>query len=189
MILARALALAMVTLALAGCSQLRVATEYDRSAKFAALHTYAWQSTGPPETRDPRLKSKRLDATVRSAVDRVLAAKGYTSAAAGTTVDFLVAYHIVVNQKTSAAEIDRTYGYGRSGGWGGGTYGGWGWSTTQVHDYEQGTLLIDIIDPATMNLLWRGTGTRVIAEGTSRDKRAARITDAVDQILAEFPPR
>ncbi|MDX2167681.1 MAG: DUF4136 domain-containing protein [Deltaproteobacteria bacterium] len=163
-------------------------TEYDRSANFGAFHTYAWRSTEPPATGDPRLKNKRLDTTVRSAVDRTLAAKGYQSAAAGTTADFLVAYHIVVNQKTSAAEIDRTYGYGRSGGWGGGTYGGWGWTTTQSYDYEQGTLLIDIIDPATMNLLWRGTGTRVIAEGTSHDKRAARITDAVEQILKDFPP-
>ena len=189
--LAACLALALVTLALAGCSQLRVTTEYDRSADFGALHTYAWRPGAPAETGDPRINTKRLDAVVRGAVDRVLASKGYQSAASGTTADFLVGYHVVVRQKTSAAEIDRTYGYGHGGGWGGSSgYGGWGgWSTTQVYAYDEGTLLIDVIDPPTMNLLWRGTGTRVIAQGKSREKRAARVNEAVEQILAKFPPR
>ncbi|MEO8603498.1 MAG: DUF4136 domain-containing protein [bacterium] len=182
------LALALVMLAAAGCSQVRVTSEFDRSANFGALHTYAWRPGAPRETGDPRIKTTRFDAAVRSAVDRVLAAKGYQLAAAGTTVDFLVWYHVVVRQKASAAEIDRTYGYGHTAGWGG--YGGWGgWSTSQTYNYEEGTLLIYVIDPTTMNLLWRGTGSRVIAKGASREKRAARLNDAVEQILAKFPPR
>jgi hypothetical protein len=76
--------------------------------------------------------------------------------------------------------VDAWYGY-RVGGWG-------GWPQTYAYDYTEGTLLIDVIDPATMTLLWRGTGTGVVDPTASPQRREQRINDAVDRILDEFPP-
>jgi hypothetical protein len=131
------------------------------------------------------LDSTLLDTRVRAAVDRVLQSKGYQLAAAGMTPTFLVGYHAAVRQKTTVQTtgqpMNMWYGYG-AGGWG-------GWPETYVHEYEEGVLLIDVIDPKTMKLLWRGTGTAVVDPTASPEKRERRINEAVDQILAEFPPR
>ena len=67
----------------AGCSSVTVKTDYDRSASFANLHTYAWRPGRPSPTGDPRFDSPELDAQIRAAVDRVLASKGYQLAGAG----------------------------------------------------------------------------------------------------------
>jgi len=178
----RATVVLLVALALAGCARVTVTTDHDPSANFGALHTYAWRPGPQQGVGDPRFDSTLIDKRVRAAVDRVLASKGYRSAAPGTTADFLVGYHAVVRQKTSVQTINRWYGYRVGGGW----YGG---PQTYAHDYDEGTLLIDVIDPATMQLLWRGSGTGVVDPQASPEKREQRINDAVDQILAGFPPR
>ena len=179
------LAISFIALVLAGCSPVKVSVDYDRSANFAALHTYVWRTGAQPATGDPRLDSTLLDTRVRAAVDRVLQSKGYQLAAPGTTPTFLVGYHAAVRQKTAVQTTGQPmnvwYGYG-AGGWG-------GWPETYVHEYEEGVLLIDVIDPTTTKLLWRGTGKAVVETTTaSPEKRERRINEAVDQILAEFPP-
>lgn len=179
--LIRTMVILPIALALAGCSQITVRADHDPSANFGALHTYAWRPEPQQGVADPRFDSTLIDKRVRAAIDRVLASKGYRAAAPGTTADFLVGYHAVVRQKTSAQTINRWYGY-RLGGWHGGPQ-------TYVHDYEEGTLLIDVIDPATMELLWRGSGTGVVDPKASPEKREQRINDAVERILADFPPR
>jgi hypothetical protein len=177
----RATVVLLVALALEGCSQITVTAEHDPSANFSALHTYAWRPGPQQGVGAPRFDSALIDRRVRAAVDRVLASKGYRTAAPGTTPDFLVGYHAVVRRKTSARTINRRYGY-RVGGLPGGP-------VSSARDYEQGTLLIDIIDPATMQLLWRGTGAGVVDPTASPEKREQRINDAVERILADFPPK
>jgi len=54
-------------------------------------------------------------------------------------------------------------GYGGYGGYGGG-WGGWGGggmgsSTTYATTYTEGTMIIDLYDPDSKKLIWRGTGT------------------------------
>jgi len=171
----------LLVLVLAGCSRITVTAEHDPAANFGALHTYAWRPGPQQGVGDPRFDSTLIDKRVRPAIDRVLAAKGYQMAAPGTAADFLVGYHAVVRQKTSGQTISRWYGY-RVGGARGGPQ-------AYAHDYDEGTLLIDVIDPATMQLLWRGSGTRVVDPQASPEKREQRINEAVDQVLADFPPR
>ena len=174
------LPIALVALALAGCLQVTVTTDHDPAANFGALHTYAWRPGPQQGMGDPRFDSTLIDRRVRAAIERVLASKGYRAAAPGTTPDFLVGYHAVVRQKTSVQTINRWYGY-RVGVWRG--------PETYVRDYDEGTLLIDVIDPATMQLLWRGSGTGVVDPLSSAEKREERINEAVERILADFPPR
>jgi len=177
----RTMVVPLVALVLAGCSRITVTTDHDASANFGALHTYAWRPGPQQGVGDPRFDSTLLDKRVRAAVDQVLVSKGYRAAAPGTTADFLVGYHAVVRQKTSVQTINRWYGY-RVGGLPGGP-------GSYARTYDEGTLLIDVIDPSTMQLLWRGSGTGVVDPQASPEKREQRINDAVDRILADFPPR
>jgi hypothetical protein len=127
---------------------------------------------------DPRFDNSIIDARVRASVDRALAAKGYTRVESGSP-DFLVGYHAVLRAKMDVATIDRWYGY-RGGGFANPHY--------DVRPYDEGTLLIDVIDPASTKLLWRGTATGAVLEKADVDKREKRADQAVNDILAEFPP-
>jgi uncharacterized protein DUF4136 len=172
----------LVTLACAACAtRVAVTSDYDRAANFAAFRTYAWRPGPQQGVGDSRFDSTLIDARVRAGVERVLTSKGYQKAAPGTVADFLVGYHTVVRQKTSFQTVNRWYGY-RPGARG-------SWPQTYTYDYDQGTLLIDVIAPATMDLLWRGTGTGVVDPQASAEKRERRINEAVDAILAGFPPQ
>jgi len=177
----QSLRVTLAALLLAGCSTVTVTTDYDRSANFGALRTYAWRPGPQQGLDDPRFDRGFLDARVHAAVDRVLAARGHQQATPGTAPDFLVGYHAVVRQKTSVQTINSWYGY-RVGGWA-------AYPATHTYDYDEGTLLIDVIEPTTMKLLWRGVGKGVVDASASAEKRERRINDAVDKILADFPPR
>ena len=78
--------------------------------------------------------------------------------------------------------VNTGYGYGRYG-----RYGGISTSTT-VSEYQEGTLLIDMIDPSSKQLVWRGSGQARIRQSSSPEEREKRIGEAVQQILEDFPP-
>ena len=59
---------------------------------------------------------------------------------------------------------------------------------TYVYQYDEGTLLIDVLNPATMKLLWRGYARAVVDPRASRAKRTERINDTVERMFKEFPP-
>ena len=162
---------------LSACSQLTVRTDYDRSVQFTGLRTYNWRPDTPPDTGDPRFDTPWLGTRVRTAVNRVLAAKGYQKSTGGSP-DFVVGYYLVLKERTTDfVTINRRFGYG----WG-------GFPETHSDDYTQGTLLIDVIDPKTMQLMWRGSASGVVDRTASREKRERRITAAVDAVLKKFPP-
>ena len=50
--------------------------------------------------------------------------------------------------------------------------------------YKEGTLVIDIVDSKSKELVWRGTGTDVL----NRSAPAKDLVAAVEKILEEFPP-
>ncbi len=168
----------VVLLALAGCSTFKIRTDYDRTADFPALHTYGWRPAPPDPTGDPRFDNTSIDAAVRAAIDRQLVAKGYTPSSGAA--DFLVGYQAVIKSKVDVATVDRRYGYR-----GGVAYGHPGLDT---RTYDEGTLLVDVIDPRTMKLLWRGSASGVVHPESSIEKREQRVNQAVADILKEFPP-
>jgi hypothetical protein len=57
-----------------------------------------------------------------------------------------------------------------------------------VSQYDEGTLVIDFVDMAKQELVWRGIGTGAVSESPSVEERTANINNAVMQILEQFPP-
>ena len=48
---------------------------------------------------------------------------------------------------------------------------------------------IDILDGESGRLIWRGTATAEVREGTSTEVRSERVAEAVQKVLAQFPSR
>ena len=53
----------------------------------------------------------------------------------------------------------------------------------------EGTLIIDMIDASTKQLVWRGSATGVLDENPSPEKVTQNVNNAVAAILAQYPPK
>ena len=172
------------------CSGVRVKTDYDPGVEFGSLRTFAWidpelREEPRPENAaptDPFTHNTLIDKRVRDEIETQLTSRGFRRAAEGETPDFLLRYELVSRQvdRDYPVFVSGGYGYGHRGyGYGSGV--GYGSSVT----YDEGTLIIDVIDPASQRIAWRGYGT-----SQSRDLQldAERVQRTVSEILKRFPP-
>lgn len=179
----RTLLAAAALFGLAGCGTgVDVQTDYDPQAipKFAGWKTYAWLPA--KEGGDTRASNSLVGNRVKRAVDSVLAARGFTE---GANPDFLVGWHLSIEGKMDVNTVNNYYGYGW-GRWYGPGYPGY--SSTTVREYDEGTLLIDMVDARAKELAWRGQGKGEIKPDLEPAEREQRITMAVSMILETFPP-
>jgi hypothetical protein len=101
--------------------------------------------------------------------------------------DFKVGWHGAIDQKLDVGTMDSYYGYGW-GSWYSPYYGG-GAPHTYVREYEEGTLILDVVDAASNKLVWRGTAQAELSSNSSAEKRQERLNEAVSKILEDFPPK
>lgn len=170
-------ALVMLLLVLAGCSTLSVRYDYDREADFGKYRTFAWSEQEVPG--DELARNPLIQKRVRSAVDETLASKGYTLSEFDQA-DFIVAVHAGIKERMRVQDWGR---YGWYHPWWG-PYGG----RVDVRYYEEGTLVIDIVDAKKKELVWRGTGTGIVKRYARPEKIQKDIDQDVTRILAAFPP-
>ncbi len=183
------LSMLVLAAALAGCSSLKVNTEFDPTAPYASYKTYAWNPRAPGPEEAPSIRNPIILAQVMAAVDRELAGKGLVLTRPEANPDFLVAVH---GWAQSRVEVTN-YGYVYGGGYMyGPAYGPYQPAVvvpaTEIRSYTDGTLLIDFVDAKTMKLVWRGTATDTF---TSPDLNAVKRTvdEAARQLLGAYPPK
>jgi len=110
--------------------------------------------------------------------------------AVSSNPDLLIHTTAIVKDKQSlSSNTTYTGGYGYGGyyrpyGWGGGM--STGYTTYSVDEYKDGSLIIEVVDAKTKNLLWEGIGNKEI-DKPAKDLDAA-VKDAVAKILAGYPP-
>jgi hypothetical protein len=156
-----------------------VRTDYDTAADFSRLRTYRWLQTPSNAPRDPRIDNDLLQSRVRVAVNDALHAKGYTEASENP--DFRVTYHVMLRDKLDVQSFPLYYGYG---------LGSWpGASDVRLSQYEEGTLMLDVIDSASNELVWRGAAQARIDPNRSPQERTELINSAVRKMLDRFPPQ
>jgi hypothetical protein len=150
-------------------SAAEVKTDYDRNAHFAQYKTYSWKRV---QTRDPLMVDR-----IKSAVNGSLAAKGLTEVPTGGDIS-IVANEVTQNQQT----LDTFYNnFG-----GGRRFGGFGDATTTTETYRVGTLVVDLSDPATKKLVWRGSASDTLSDKS--EKNIDNLDKGVVKMFKNFPP-
>ena len=152
----------------------QVKTDYDRSANFAQYKTYSWEHV---KTQDP------LDVDrIKTAVNAALAAKGWTQVDSGGDVS-IVAMEITRNQQTLNTFYD-----GLGGGWGWRRFGGGGLgeATTTTETYKVGTVVVDLFDTKTKQLIWRGAESDTLSSNSN--KNIKNLDKGVEKMFKQFPP-
>jgi hypothetical protein len=169
-----------------GCSTVKVHNDYDPGVDFSTLKSFAWMEKPNPNEAPTIAENTLLTDRIERSVDAALAAKGLRKVPRAEA-DFLISQHIGVQQKLQVDTTQFGYGYGFGYGAWGGPIGGYP-SQTTVSQYEEGTLMIDFVNPESTSLIWRGTGQSRLRRASSPEDREKLIRSAVDQILGQFPP-
>ncbi|HVR96419.1 MAG TPA: DUF4136 domain-containing protein [Thermoanaerobaculia bacterium] len=163
----RALSLvaSLALLGLTACAGAKISTDFDKAADFSHFKTYSWIKG--MSAADPLVEER-----IKSAVDRKLAAKGLTQ------VESSADLHVATYASTSVQQEVNTasYGYGYSGT-------GWDNSMVSVSAVDVGTLVLDLVDPSSQKLVWRGTATGVVGYSVQQEK----VDRIVERMLTRFP--
>ena len=164
-----------------GCaSAAGVSIHSDRNpaADFGRYTRYVWASAplggGEWPARNDRTA---FDWRVRQLVDEQLAGRGYAQAAPGEA-DFAVGYRVSTQEK----ELTDTFGEYAQYRAAGGTQG---LGDTWVQGYREGTLVVEVSDARTRQLVWYGSATAVVNPAL----REQRLPDAIRRIFDRFPAR
>lgn len=182
------LAFALTTFAGTASAQ-KPQIQWDPQYGFNSIKTFGWQST--PET-----SLEQSDPFMHS---RVLTAIEYQLVSAGLTLvdenpDVWVTYHTETEDRVRLRS--NSYGYG-FGGYGLGAWDTFGYgfggpisTTTDVVEYEANTLIVDIWDPGTEELVFRGSVTRVFSESPQKaekqlDKAIEKMAKRAEKLISD----
>lgn len=172
---------------LLGCSA-TPNVEFDEETRFGEYQTFAWAPPERGDVEDPVLDSGLLDRRVKRAVSSVLTDRGFEEVAP-EEADFLVTYHTATRERMSESNVrvHLTYGYGYPyyPAWYGSRYYPYAPYTRESRSYREGTLMVDIVDRAEEQLIWRGWRSGEVRQSRYTEEQ---VLAQVRSILSDFPP-
>lgn len=163
--------------ALVGCaaSGPTIRSDVDPGAEFSSFRTFGFFPASTPAGY-----SSFISQYLQEAISRELTARGYTLA---DTADLMVNFHI---QARDAVEVTQTpatyYGWRSAYRWGAMPH------ETNVRQYTEGTLNIDLVNRSRGELVWAGVAVGRIKQQSLKDPQPA-INAVVAQIFERYPAR
>ena len=151
-----------------------IQTDFDHHANFSQYKTYSWEAI--------KGSNSLWDSRIKDAVSAQLAAKGWTQVDSGGDV-------CIVAIKTSQTQRTlQTFYDGMGGGWGWRRFGGGGFgeATTTEQDYKEGTLVLDLYDAKTKQLIWRGSAEDTLS--SKAEKNEKNLDKGIAKMFKDFPP-
>jgi Domain of unknown function (DUF4136) len=162
--------LAFGLLAAPGARAQKITMQFDQAANFSKYKTFAIRD-GRLNSRIPALNSPLVKKQIEADIERGLTSKGLTMVSSGPA-DLNVRYTFGAVRK---AEVE-----GYPAGW-------YGLRTRYVRvPYAEGTLVIDLRDPATRSLVWRAIASE---EKSDASKIEGKIDSMVKKSFDKYPPR
>ena len=95
---------------------------------------------------------------------------------------------LIINVKANhkkVTDINSTNPYGMWG-WGGGFGWGIGMNRTWTSNYNEGAIIVDMIDSKTNKLVWQGIGSGISVD--SPKSKQKQIPQIMTEIMAKYPP-
>lgn len=162
-------------------------TDIDRDADFYSYRTYTW-GEAVADVDNPVYRSDLISKNIKNAIEKEFAKRGIKFN--NEEPDFIVSYQTFTEEKQQVR--NRTpYGFGPYFplrfypfyyGWG---YPyAWGGGFSEEENYTEGTLIIDIKDSKTKELVWRGSVKGNVEDVSSLQKQ---IQKGIKAIMKKYP--
>jgi len=177
--------LPILTLALpvACAPAIQVRTAASPDAQLTNLHTFIVMAApprrsgdGPSGTDDPMLENSITYRALHNDLVSNFQERGYVVDSAKP--DFAVAAYATARQKLDVNQYDYGYPYWRHGWWG-------PIEVPEITQYTEGTVVVDVINPTTKELLWRGQGVASVSDDPQTF--AKELAKTVAKIVDRFP--
>ncbi len=154
------------------CSTMTTNVDYDHTINWSQFHTFQIAEG----TKDPvTFTEKRIE----DGITQQLTAKGWQPVTSNP--DILVYSHVVLSsEKQWNATSMGGFGYRGWGGMGGGM------ATATQTTIPIGTLIVDMVNPKTREMVWRGTAQDQVSS-TGADR--GQIDAAMQALFKNFPPQ
>ncbi|MDM7861792.1 DUF4136 domain-containing protein [Alteromonas sp. ASW11-36] len=179
----RILLIAFLSFILSACTLApRVNTDFDTSANFDHLKTFAFA----PEASSDGSVTTLLNKRVKDAITSALQGQGH-QLVAESGADFLVAFHTSYEKRIDVDTYYTTWGIRPF--WWYGPYHRAHVPTTRVREYTVGTLVVDIIDAKAKTVVWSSSAANTLSKSLSPQEREEKINRVVSAMIAEFPPQ
>lgn len=184
----------IVILFLAGCSSIKVTSDYDTTVDFTQFKTFEYYGWAEESNKIlNQLEQERIE----TAFGKELKKRGLSSVEKGAGGDLIITLYVITEQKTSTTANTTTTGmggYGYGGYYGYGPAYGWGGSsmhnsttTYSERDYTVGTLVIDVYDAKEKKLIWESVGSGTLQESKTPEAKEKNTNVAVSKIMATYP--
>mgnify|MGYP002713018664 FL=1 len=169
---------------LSACTS-NVVVDYDRDTRFSAYKSYMLLPKSVESTKDKRLDSPFIDRRVVQAIQKNMAARGFTYSE--SSPDMKIEYQIDLKHEVASDGSGVTM---LIGGGSGGVGMGFGYAvpSSDVASHEVGRITIDMKDAANGKLLWRGSSSQRLRDPSKPEDSEAFVNEVVGEIIGEFPP-
>ena len=139
---------------------------------FAKYHTYKWVTI-----EGGAHPNQIMDAEIKQAVDSQLASKGMTKTDSDKA-DLYIGYQVAIDQEK------QWNGFGMGGGmrWG-------GMASATSSTISNGTLVVDMYDPGTKQLVWTGNATKTLDPSSNQEKNMKNLNKAMAKLMKNYPPK
>ena len=162
-------ALVLTVLFASGAFAQKVTVEFDQAADFTKYKTFAIRD-GRLNSKNAALNSELVKKQIEADIVKALTAKGLTMVSGPSDLN--------VRYRFGSARKMETEAY--PAGW-----RGFGTRIVRV-PYAEGTLVIDLRDPTTKSLVWRGISSEEKSDAT---KIQGKLGDMVKKSLEKYPPK
>lgn len=169
------------------CLPAEVQTDFDPGIDFTRFKTYCFIK-GLELEKNGLLKDPEVRERFKNLIAGVLDPRGLREVPRDEKYDLAVRYWVALRDKQSVTlEPSPDFGWAGWGGYPPYWTGPWGWYYEEyvVRNYQEGTLIIDLIDPKTKELVWR---TFVREDLTDRIKAYDKVKTELAKSFAKFPP-
>lgn len=150
----------------------KIATHADPQARFQNYRTFSVARERAPV--NPEITPEFIRG-VRDTTTQAFARRGLTEAPEGQG-DVVVLVHGGIQDRVDIRDWGFNYGRFHRWGWGGG-------GPYELSQYREGTLLVDVFDARTKELLWRGSAVAEIVGSPNLE----RVRAALNTIIDRFP--
>lgn len=158
------------------CSDLKVTSDYDKSADFTSFSTFNLMTNDEGMTAPDGVSRLTVSFIEESIIDQLMK-RNYTLS---DNPDIGVYYYIKVAEKTKltggssvGVYAGNPYYYGY--------YGGYGYYSTSIQEvnYAEGSLIIELVDMKENKAIWQGVATQSVTQSSVTDKQIQQIVNSI----------
>ncbi|MDH4090862.1 MAG: DUF4136 domain-containing protein [Cyclobacteriaceae bacterium] len=171
----RSLASLLLILLFSCSPAISVYNDYDHALNVSEYSTYHWKvSTEIEANQNPMYYNQLNDKRIKTAVDNAMTKKGYMLVADDPVLT--LHYHIIVEDKSVFMVDPSQHLYSPY----------WMRDEMNAYQYQQGTLIIDLMDTRTNDLVWRGWAVAVL-EDMRPESIEKRLNKTIERIFEPLP--